>query len=59
MDMDSAFKALGAFLRDDDGATAVEYALIISATAIALIAAMPSIRSGLLGIFNSLISRWI
>ena len=35
------------FLKDESGATAIEYALIASAMGLALIAAMPSITSAL------------
>ncbi len=47
------------WLRNEQGATAVEYALIISATAMALIAIMPSFKTRLQNIFNSIISGWI
>ena len=46
-------------IEHEDGATAIEYALIIVATAIALIAVMPSIGSGLQNIFNSIVSGWV
>lgn len=46
------------FLADEHGATVVEYALIILATATALIAATPQMGKKLLNIFNSLLSLW-
>jgi pilus assembly protein Flp/PilA len=35
------------FLKDESGATAIEYALIASAMGLALIAVMPTIRSAI------------
>lgn len=42
------------FLRNDHGATAVEYALIASAMGVALLAAMPLIATAITGKFSSL-----
>ena len=50
---------LASFLHDETGATAVEYALIISATAMALIAVMPGIGSKLQAMFSSVASSWL
>ena len=52
-------RAFSGFLRDESGATAVEYTLIIAATAFALIAVMPNIGSKLSAIFNSIASNWL
>ena len=42
------------FLRDETGATAIEYALIAGATGLVLIAVMPALESSLDTIFTSL-----
>ena len=47
------------FLEDESGATAVEYALIIVATAMALIAVRPQLSSKLQQIFSSIASHWL
>lgn len=41
------------FLRDDAGATAIEYGLIATGIAIAIIAAVNGVGSALSGTFNS------
>lgn len=43
----SAKSLLSRFLRDEAGATAIEYALIASATSLAIVAAMPAIGQAL------------
>ena len=47
------------FLQDDSGATVIEYAIIISATAMALIFTMPSIRSKLEQILVNVVTSWL
>jgi pilus assembly protein Flp/PilA len=42
------------FLKDDSGATAIEYALIAAAMGLALVTAMPLIRDAIIGKFTSL-----
>ena len=42
------------FLRDQSGATAIEYGLIVAAIGLALVAVMPSIASGLEATFTSI-----
>jgi pilus assembly protein Flp/PilA len=42
------------FLKDESGATAIEYGLIAAATGLALVAVMPSISSGLEATFSSI-----
>jgi pilus assembly protein Flp/PilA len=44
------------FLKDDSGATAIEYGLIAAATGLALVAVMPSVSSGLEATFSSIAS---
>jgi pilus assembly protein Flp/PilA len=41
------------FMKDEAGATAVEYGLIAAATGLALAAAMPAIESGLSTVLGS------
>lgn len=43
-------------LRDDSGATAIEYGLIAALVAVAAIGAMTSVGTSLTGIFNSVAS---
>ena len=45
---------LARFFRDDSGATAIEYGLIAVATGLALVAAMPSLKSNVSGMFTSI-----
>lgn len=40
------------FLKNEEGATAIEYALIGSVVSIVILAALPSIGSSVLGMFN-------
>ncbi|MEO1160334.1 MAG: Flp family type IVb pilin [Pseudomonadota bacterium] len=40
------YKSLAHFMNNEDGATAIEYALIAVATGLALIVTMPSIGEG-------------
>jgi pilus assembly protein Flp/PilA len=47
------------FLEDESGVTALEYALIIAFTAMALILVMPGIGSKLSAIFGSIVSNWL
>jgi pilus assembly protein Flp/PilA len=42
------------FLKDESGATAIEYGLIASAMAVCLLAAMPSITGALTGRFSAI-----
>ena len=41
-------------LKDESGATAIEYALIAAATGLALTAVMPAVKTGLGIVFGSL-----
>ncbi|MFO1089817.1 MAG: Flp family type IVb pilin [Hyphomicrobiales bacterium] len=42
------------FLKDESGATAIEYGLIAAATGLALVAALPAIETGLTNVFGSI-----
>lgn len=42
------------FLKDESGATAIEYGLIAAATGLALVAALPAIETGLTTVFGSI-----
>jgi pilus assembly protein Flp/PilA len=44
----------GTFLRDDSGATAIEYALIASAMALALVSAMPTLGNVIKNKFSNI-----
>ena len=44
------------FVKDESGATAIEYGLIAAAMGVALIAVMPSLASAITGKFSSLAS---
>ena len=41
------YDAIARFMSSEDGATAIEYALIAAATGLALVAVMPAIGTGL------------
>ena len=45
---------LVSFVKDESGATAIEYGLIAAATGLALVAVMPVIKSSLGVIFSSI-----
>jgi pilus assembly protein Flp/PilA len=46
------FKTIRNFLRDETGATAIEYGLIAGLVSVAAIAAMTALGASLQGIFN-------
>ena len=45
--------AVAHFLRDDSGATAIEYAMIASGVGVAIAAAVTSLGSGVKGLFTT------
>jgi len=47
-------KFIARFLKDESGATAIEYGLIAAATGLALVAVMPSIGTALSNIFTAI-----
>ena len=47
-------KKLIAFLKDEEGATAVEYGLMVALIAIVIIGAVTSVGQSLLGIYNQI-----
>lgn len=46
------------FIRDEEGATVIEYALIASLIAVALIASMTGLRDGIAGVFTKIVSSF-
>jgi pilus assembly protein Flp/PilA len=46
-------KKLINFLKDEEGATAVEYALLVALIGVALISAMTGLKGGISGAFQS------
>ena len=48
---------LGEFLRDDSGATAIEYGLVAAMIAVGIIVALTTFGSSLLGLFNFVSTR--
>jgi pilus assembly protein Flp/PilA len=50
-------KTLIRFLKDDSGATAIEYGLIAALISIGIIAAATTMGNGLSGLFNSIGSK--
>lgn len=44
--------AIAKFLKDEEGATAIEYGLLAGIVAVGLIAALNSLEGGLTGLFN-------
>ncbi len=51
---ESKMSKLARFMKDDSGATAIEYGLIAAATGLALVATMPLIESNLTSTFSSI-----
>lgn len=49
--------AIAQFLRDEEGATAIEYGLIAALIAVVAIAAMTSVGTSLKGIFTEIASK--
>lgn len=49
-------KKLRNFIRDESGATAIEYGLIAAATGLALVAVMPTIKTQLSAVFTRISS---
>ena len=47
-------KVLAKLLKDESGATAIEYGLIAAATGLALVAVMPTIKANLTTTFTSI-----
>ena len=45
------------FVKEESGATAIEYGLIVAATGLALVAVMPTIKSKLISSFNTVSSK--
>jgi pilus assembly protein Flp/PilA len=52
--MESIMSKLVRFVKDESGATAIEYGLIAAATGLALVAVMPVIKGQLTAIFTSI-----
>jgi pilus assembly protein Flp/PilA len=50
-------KSIKAFVANESGATAIEYALIASLVAVAIIAALQTMGSKLVGTFNEVASN--
>jgi pilus assembly protein Flp/PilA len=52
--MESIMSKLVRFVKDESGATAIEYGLIAAATGLALVTVMPNIKTLLTGIFEQI-----
>jgi pilus assembly protein Flp/PilA len=50
-------KKLSGFVKDEAGATAIEYGLIAAATGLALVLVMPAISTALQSTFNSISNK--
>jgi len=48
-------RLIDAFVKDDNGATAIEYALIASATGLALAAVLPTVQSRLGTVYDQIL----
>lgn len=46
-------KKIECFVKDESGATAIEYGLIAAATGVALVLTMPTIKNKLTDLFNT------
>lgn len=44
------------FLRDEEGATAIEYALVAAMVALVLVSLIPGVQDAVRGIFNSIVT---
>ncbi|UBM11636.1 Flp family type IVb pilin [Cupriavidus metallidurans] len=55
--MSNHFASLKAFLRDDDGVTAIEYGLIAALIAVVIIASVQLVGTNLSSIFNTIASE--
>lgn len=51
-------EVLNKFIRDEEGATVIEYALIASLVAVALIGALTSLKGGIEGVFTAIVSAF-
>jgi pilus assembly protein Flp/PilA len=49
-----AMRLFAAFIRDENGATAVEYGLVVAGIALAVAAALPSLSTKMSNVFSSL-----
>ena len=47
-------KKIAAFVKDESGATAIEYGLIAAATGLALVVVMPFIHNSLKNLYNEI-----
>lgn len=54
MESNKMKKWLFAFLRDEEGASGIEYALVAAMVAIALVAFVPGINAAITGIFEQI-----
>jgi pilus assembly protein Flp/PilA len=52
MNMETGMRKFQAFLRDDSGATAIEYGLIAAGISVAILVAVNSVGTGLKDTFN-------
>jgi len=57
-DLDKEYRVLQKFLRDESGATAIEYGLIAAGIALAIIAAVGLTGDKLLALFTSLLTAF-
>jgi pilus assembly protein Flp/PilA len=56
MKVEKMKKWLSAFLKDEEGAAAIEYALMAMMVAVALMLLVPQVSTAVQGIFNNIIS---
>jgi pilus assembly protein Flp/PilA len=54
MNMDKVKKAINVFLKDEEGASGIEYALVAAMVAVALVAFVPDIRAAIEGVFTEI-----
>jgi pilus assembly protein Flp/PilA len=54
MKVEKMKKWLSAFLKDEEGASGIEYALVAAMVAVALVAFVPTIRGAIAGIFGQI-----
>ena len=54
MNMDKVKKAINVFLKDEEGASGIEYALVAAMVAVALVAFVAPVREAIVGVFTDI-----
>lgn len=54
MNTDTVKKAISRFLKDEEGASGIEYALVAAMVAVALVAFVAPVREAIVGVFTDI-----